>query len=176
MNIEIRVAKPGDAVAACDVLRRSIAACCIEDHHNDAGILAAWLGNKTPETIAGWFSSPANFSVIATAGNEVIGVALLTRAGKISLCHLIPEARFTGAGKALLQGLESQALEWGLPLLKVNSTITAEPFYLRHGFIGGGPGKAVCGIDTILLWKRIGIDASAETDAKSGACGYCFKR
>ncbi len=176
MKIEIRVAKPSDAVAACTVLRRSIADCCVEDHRHDAAVLSAWLGNKVPENIAAWFSSEANFSLIAVAGTEVVGVALLTRAGKISLCYLIPEVRFTGAGKALLQAIESKAIEWGLPLLRVSSTVTAEQFYLRHGYVSAGLGKAVYGIDTISFWKRLNTDISADTDVQNGACGRCFKR
>jgi len=53
----VRTATPEDAEAACAVIRRSIVECCIEDHHGDSALLAAWLANKTPDvretTLAG---------------------------------------------------------------------------------------------------------------------------
>ena len=43
---------PDDAIAGCDVLKRSIAELCIADHKNDPAILARWLGNKTIEYLS----------------------------------------------------------------------------------------------------------------------------
>ena len=73
-SLEVRPAEVSDAVAACTVLRRSIAECCVEDHRQDPAILAAWLGNKTPEMVASWFASPTNYSVVAVQDGVVVGV------------------------------------------------------------------------------------------------------
>ena len=160
MNVLIRTAQSDDATAACNVLCRSISECCIEDHRNDCDILAAWLGNKTPAIVESWFLSSANFSIVALVGGTVVGVATMTRVGKIVLCYVTPEARFTGAGKALLQALEVQAREWGIRLIQVMSTLTAKPFYLRNGFVCGGTAKAVFGIETTTLSKKLFDDGS----------------
>lgn len=112
MSLEIRIAAPDDAIAACNVLRRSITECCVLDHKDDPAILGAWLGNKTPQTVASWFESPTNFSVVALKDGEVIGVSLLTGAGKLALCYLLPEARGHGAGKAMLAKVEETACNW----------------------------------------------------------------
>lgn len=56
---EIRVVTADDARAACEVLRRSILECCVDDHRNDPAILAKWLRNKTPEIVESWFVWPA---------------------------------------------------------------------------------------------------------------------
>src|SRR5574343_1734661 len=113
-SLEVRPAEVSDAVAACTVLRRSIAECCAQDHKQDPAILAAWLGNKTPEMVASWFASPTNYSVVAVQDGVVVGVALLTGAGKLALCYLLPEARGQGVGKALLERVEAQACSWGV--------------------------------------------------------------
>lgn len=155
MNTEIRVAKPGDATAACNVLCRSISECCTEDHRNDTAILSAWLGNKTPETVESWFNLPSNFSLVAVRDNDIIGVAILTRAGKIVLFYVSPEMRFTGAGKALLQAMEAQAKEWGLRSLQVVSTITAKSFYLRNGFVLGCTKTSAFGIEALSFSKKL---------------------
>lgn len=158
VNIEIRTATSLDAASACRVLRRSIAECCIEDHRNNETILAAWLGNKTPETVKGWFQCQSHFSVVAVVNEEVVGVATLTRSGKVVLCYVTPEMRHTGAGKALLQALEAQAVRWGMDSLQLVSTVTARAFYLRNGYIEGGTSRTVFGIDAIAFSKRIHIE------------------
>jgi GNAT superfamily N-acetyltransferase len=155
MSIEIRIAVAGDAFAACHVLRRSIIECCVEDHRNDPAILAAWLGNKTPEMVASWFASPRNFSIVAIEDGELIGVALLTRAGKLSLCYLLPEALRHGAGTALMASLEAQAREWGIKSLQLHSTATAAQFYASCGFIRSGKVKSPYGVETTFFWKPL---------------------
>ncbi len=47
--MEIRDATPDDAIAGCEVLKRSIAELCAADHESKPAILAQWLGNKTTE-------------------------------------------------------------------------------------------------------------------------------
>jgi GNAT superfamily N-acetyltransferase len=133
-KIEVRTAEPGDAGCACNVLRRSIAQLCEKDHRNDTAILTTWLANKTPETVRGWIESGKNCSLVAVIDNQVAGIAILTRQGKIVLFYVAPEMCQAGAGNALLQAIEHRAGEWGLRTLQVDSTLTAQQFYLRHGF------------------------------------------
>lgn len=163
MNIEIRIAVAGDAVAACQVLRRSIAECCLRDHQNDPAILDAWLGNKTPDMVASWFASTGNFSIVAIEADVLIGVALLTRAGKLSLCYLVPEAQGRGAGKALLTRVEAQARQWGIKSLQLHSTATAAEFYASQGFIRAGKVKSPYGVETDFFWKSLDADGSTDT-------------
>ncbi len=160
------MAKPDDAACACEVLRRSISECCVEDHRNDASVLAAWLGNKTPENVASWFSSPAHFSLVAQADGEIAGVGMLTRAGKIVLFYVSPAARFTGVGKALLQAIETHALASGLGSLQVMSTFTARPFYLRHGFTEAGSATSAFGSEVVSMAKKL----HASGHVKKGGC------
>ena len=160
MNCSIRKATPDDAPAACAVLRRSISECCIEDHHNDPEILSAWLRNKTPENLASWFSSPANFSVVATSGKDVVGVGLLSTKGEVFLCYILPEVRFAGVGKVLLRALESHAREIGLREIRLSSTTTAKAFYLRNGFTACGPPEVAFGVTAFPLIKQLGANPS----------------
>ena len=92
----VRTATPADAEAACEVIRRSIAESCIEDHHRDPTVLATWLANKTPEGVRSWIASPDAFGVVAEADGAIVGFAMLTMPGEISLCYLVPEAQDIG--------------------------------------------------------------------------------
>src|SRR5450830_1808320 len=130
-SVEIRVAASTDAFAACNVLRRSITECCVLDHRDDPAILGAWLGNKTPQMVANWFGSPTNYCLVAVLDGDVVGVALLTGAGKLALCYLLPEARGHGAGRALLAKMEEQACSWGVKALQLDSTASGASFFRR---------------------------------------------
>jgi len=168
MKPEIRTATIEDAASVCQVLRRSISECCIEDHRNDSTILAAWLGNKTPSTIENWFQCAGNFPVVAVSDTGIVGVSMLTRQGKIVLCHVIPEVRFTGIGKALLQALESQAKQWGLLSVQLVSTVTAKPFCLRNGYIQSTTSTSMLGFEAFTFSKRL---CSSYPKKSSCQCG-----
>jgi GNAT superfamily N-acetyltransferase len=58
----------------------------------------------------------------------------MTKAGKITLNYVSPEARFRGISKALIDRLEAQARELGLDRCTLNSTETARQFYLSLGY------------------------------------------
>jgi GNAT superfamily N-acetyltransferase len=138
MRFVIRPATVTDAEQACAVLRRSIAECCIDDHRNDLSTLSYWLINKTPENVATWFASSRDYSVVASAAQELIGVAMLSDLGEVELCYVLPESRFDGVGKALLRDIEKRAREWGLRELRLESTATGLPFYESQGFVPHG--------------------------------------
>ncbi|WP_394778969.1 GNAT family N-acetyltransferase [Undibacterium sp.] len=153
--VHVRPALPADAVAVCEVLRRSIRECCFPDHGSNPQILARWLDNKTPQTVAGWFSSPANCSLVAVSEAGIHGVGLLTGAGKLALCYVQPELLGTGIGSALLRRMEQQASDWELPFVSIDSTVTARDFYIRHGYHAGGMSKIKSGIQAVSLWKYL---------------------
>jgi len=165
-SLEVRPAEVSDAVAACTVLRRSIAECCAQDHRKDPAILAAWLGNKTPEMVASWFASPTNYSVVAVQDGVVVGVALLTGAGKLALCYLLPEVRGQGVGKAMLERVEAQACSWGVKALQLHSTATGEGFFARCGYTDSGKVRSPYGVETVFFWKQLDAGAGAADGSK----------
>lgn len=170
MSELIRPALPGDAEAACTVLRRSISQCCVKDHHNDVDILSAWLGNKTPAAVANWFASPANFSFVAFHDSRIVGVAMLTALGRIALCYVDPQYCRTGIGSQLLRQMEAEAGERGIESLRVESTVTASSFYLHNGFNPLGAIKTAFGATGQAFIKRLGSDRPGNKKKLSAAC------
>ena len=157
MPCAVRVATVEDAEIACHVLRRSIAECCVEDHKNGASVLNLWLKNKTPQNVRTWFQHPGNFPVAAELDGKMVGVALMSKSGEIALCYLVPEARFIGAGKALLSFMEIEAARRGLDSLHLESTATARAFYLRNGFLPAGEPKEAFGITAFPMRKKLSV-------------------
>jgi GNAT superfamily N-acetyltransferase len=168
---EIRVATVGDAAAACEVLRRSILEGCVQDHRNDPLILARWLRNKTPDIVESWFAWPAHFPLVALADDDIVGVAMLSRPGKIVLLHVSPERRFAGIGTALLQALEARAARTGAPILRLASTFSAQRFYERHGYVAGGTTNTGYGTALVMskhLGRRYAVSKACRCGAPAG--------
>lgn len=171
MGIEIRTAVPGDALAACSLLRRSIAECCEPDHRCQPGVLDSWLGNKTPENVATWFSSPSNYALVAERDGQLAGLALLTQAGKLALCYVLPEALRLGVGRALLAGIEEQARAWNIGKLHLHSPPSASTFFERHGYTNAGKDKACYGLECHMLWKQLGAAGAPAQGKRFCQCG-----
>ncbi len=178
MSFTIRPAVPDDAFAACAVLRRSITECCIMDHRGDAAVLGNWLGNKTPHNVASWFAAASNHSLVAERDGQVVGVCLLTQAGKLSLCYVLPDVLHIGVGKALLRGAEAQARLWGISVMRLHSTSSARDFYARNGYFYAGKEKSCYGVECDFFWKKLDAELAPEpacttADGAAARKRYC---
>lgn len=170
MGIEIRLAGPDDAAGACAVLRRSISELCVADHGNQPDILKNWLGNKTPDNVASWIASPSNHTLVALRDGELVGIALLTQAGKLSLCYVLPEVLHMGVGKLLLQGVEGQARSWGVSVLRLHSSNAGRDFYARNGYILAGKEKSCYGVECDFFWKKLNVDPNEVATSSKRFC------
>jgi len=142
----VRAAETRDAEAAVDVVRRSITESCTADHRGDADTLARWLSNKTVRHFVSWLANGDNHCVVAEARGAVLGVGLLQRRGEILLFYLVPGAQRQGIGTAIHSALEEKAKTWGLPKLKLDSTLLACPFYERLGYRAAGAARPRFGV------------------------------
>ena len=173
MSIEIRIAGPDDASDACTVLRRSITECCASDHRAQSAVLQAWRGNKTPDTVASWIASPSNYTIVALRDGQLVGISLLTQAGKLALCYLVPEAQHAGLGKAMLAAIEDQARAWRISVLRLHSTTSAHDFFVRNGYILAGKEKSCYGVECDFFWKKLNVEPGAESGANTTKRKFC---
>jgi GNAT superfamily N-acetyltransferase len=175
MGIDIRQAVPSDAPAACELLRRSIAEGCAADHLGRPDVLDAWLANKTPANVATWFSTSTNHALVAERDGGMVGMALLTQAGKVALCYVLPEALRAGVGRALLAALEEQARAWDIGKLFLHSPASSTAFYERHGYCNSGKEKVCYGLECDLLWKNLKADPAKDGTASKRFCNCSGK-
>ena len=145
--MEIRDARPEDAPAACQVLRRSITELCIADHHNDPAILQQWLANKTPEIVRSWIENPNNTMLVAIDGAAILAVGSVTRAGEITTNYVSPDARFHGVSRTMMTELEARTRQRGVTQCTLVSTETAHKFYQALGYTETGPAQCKFGTD-----------------------------
>lgn len=173
MTPSIRIATHEDADAACEVIHRSISECCAADHHNDPALVQAWLHNKTPENVRAWLGHQDAFPVLAEAEGVVVGFAMSLR-NEVLLCYVIPEIRFTGAGKSMLHAMEAHATQVGFTSLRLESTRTAQAFYGRNGFSLSGPAIVAFGIAGQPMAKTIAAHSAVPGNEKKSAADFKF--
>lgn len=150
----IAAAKVTEAQAACHVVRQSITHCCMPDHGGDPAILAAWLANKTPENLAAWIAGPGAAAWGAYRADVMVGFALRTHA-TLALCYVLPEALHQGLGRALLREAEADARQAGIGELALESTRTAQAFYVRNGYAPSGSARAWAGLQSQPMRKML---------------------
>ena len=130
--MQVRPAQIADADHAIDVVRRSIQELCDLDHRGDSATLSIWLGNKTADNMRQWIAAGTVFVAVEDA--RITGVAAVRSDGHVLLNYVAPEARFQGASKCLMQGIEVWASGRGIKWLTLDSTATALRFYLSTGW------------------------------------------
>jgi GNAT superfamily N-acetyltransferase len=105
-----------------------------------------WLSNKTADNMRRWIA--AHTVLVAVEGERITGVAAVQADGEVLLNYVAPEARFQGASKCLMQGIEVWAASHGLKWLTLESTATALRFYLSTGWTTTGPTQPGFGVTT----------------------------
>jgi GNAT superfamily N-acetyltransferase len=161
MSHAIRHALVSDATAACEVVRRSIVELCNSDHHGDPDALVKWLANKTLANFERWIASREHVAIVAEREGAVVGFGLLNLQGTIALLYVSPDARFRGVSKALLGALESEASAAGIGELRLESSLTALPFYSKFGYTPSGAPCKGTGVVACYPMSRRLVTATA---------------
>jgi putative acetyltransferase len=129
--MRIRPYVDGDAAATLDVYLRAVRGTASRDYTPEQ--IAAWAPDDLdPER---WAARRAAAStVVAVEGERVIGFADLLDEGHIDMTFVAPEFGGRGVASALLAAVVDTARSRGLRRLTVRASITARPFFERHGF------------------------------------------
>ena len=159
--MQVRPARMIDAESAADVVRRSIERLCGPDHKGDAATLSMWLANKTADDMRRWIADHS--VVVAVEGGRIAGVAAVRADGEVFLNYVAPEARFQGAGKALMNSIEAWASGRGLQWLTLDSTATALRFHRSTGWTVAGPRQPGFGVTTRQPMRKAVTASPAAT-------------
>ena len=150
--IVVRPARLTDAPAMSAVLIASITDLCVADHRGDAHVLAAWLANKTPASVAEWFGNREVTLIVAEQSREIAGVGGYSRQREILLNYVSPAYRFAGVSAALLEAME---LRLGPGEARLQATETARRFYERRGWDSTGKSRELRGADGYPMKKTL---------------------
>nr|QCL09344.1 acetyltransferase domain protein [Rhizobium rhizogenes] len=130
----------------------------MEVHH--AAVLITAAKDYAPEIIEQWAPMPVSAGAIsrfnanaenevrfvAEVDGEVVGFAAIVPSNEeLRACYVSPKAAGKGVGKALVVELERAAKQEGLAILRLNSSLTAHPFYEAMGYQTESRGEHVLG-------------------------------
>lgn len=138
LPIDIRLAELVDVDAMSVVLCASIRELCVDDHHADEAIVAAWTCNKTPVSIKEWLGNSRLEIYVAELGGVIAAVGGITSSGEVALNYVSPQYRFSGVSRALLKYLEVELAKRGVCEAQLTSTATARRFYRSCGWVDFG--------------------------------------
>lgn len=127
----VRAYDRADAAATLTVFREAITGTA-SAHYTPAQI-AAWLGPGIDP--AAWHARrSAVDTLVAEADGQVAGFTDLDDRGHIDMLFVAPWAGRQGVATALLAEVRRRAAERSLTRLTVEASLSARPFFLRHGF------------------------------------------
>lgn len=153
--LTIREALEADAETCSRVLCGSIRELCLPDHKGDAGLIARWTGNKTPEGMARWIANPRATLFLAEHDGSAAGVGAISEDGEVLLNYVDPGHRFAGVSRTMLAHLEAALRERGLSMGKLTSTETAHRFYRDAGWRDAGEPQEVFGLKGYPMVKNL---------------------
>jgi putative acetyltransferase len=103
---------------------------------------------------------------------QLAGMALLTQAGKLALCYVMPGQLRSGIGSAMMRAVEAQARCWDIGKLHMHCPASSSAFFERLGYVNAGRDKACFGLECDFLWKKLN---AAEAPASKRFCSCTGK-
>lgn len=130
--MRIRPYRDEDAAATLAVFRRAVHATASRDY--TAEQLAAWAPAHID--LEHWAARRATATTyVAVEDDRVVGFADLVAEGHIDMAYVDPGASRRGVATALLAAVTAVARQRGIHHLTVHASLTARPFFERHGFV-----------------------------------------
>lgn len=129
----IREANPSDYVAMDALFRRSAKAFCSRSYGSQ--VIEDWAGAPWPDRFRKSKESGDEQYVIIIDGDVVcFGSINLERHTLVSL-FVSPRHSGKGIGERMVKFLLERAASSGIEVLKIDSSLNAVNFYVRHGFM-----------------------------------------
>ncbi|AZZ50200.1 GNAT family N-acetyltransferase [Rathayibacter rathayi] len=131
MDITIRPYLECDAADTLAVFLAAIAETAAADYEPEQ--IIAWAGRRELPT---WHAAmQARNAIVATIGDKLVGFSDVSAAGWIDMMFVSPRFLRRGVASRLLEHLLALADAAGAPDLAADVSITARPFFERHGFV-----------------------------------------
>ena len=138
MTIFVREATVDDAVAIIQAHFSAVHKTVAKDYPQE--ILDEWSSDDFSQRVVKMKqiieNSPENeVLVVAEFDGKVVGFgSIVPEKKELRAVYVSSDAGQKGVGKAILEKLESKARELEVPELNLDSSLTAEHFYAKHGY------------------------------------------
>jgi len=108
---------------------------CKADHCGCEETRKVWHSNVLTHVLT---SKHVYYSTDAVEQNDdnssIFAVASMTADGELTTLYVDPAFKLFGHGKAMLQFMEGIARDAEIPVVDLESSATARPFYMRYGY------------------------------------------
>lgn len=144
-EIVIRPARVSDAASIVDVHFRAVHETAAQDYEKE--ILDEWSVERGEERLLRMESQlienpDKTVMIVATIADVVVGFGeICPSLNELRAVYVSPQFDRTGVGRRLLAELEVSARANGVSELWCDSSLTAEKFYARNGFVSSGRGQ-----------------------------------
>jgi putative acetyltransferase len=130
--VVIRPYRSADAAATLAVFLDAVTRTASADY--SAEQVEAWA-RRDDRDLGAWDRARGSRSTgVAVDGGELVGVSDVDAAGWIDMMFVAPDHGRRGVATALLAHVESLARAQGALELGTDASLTAQPFFERHGF------------------------------------------
>lgn len=131
-SVEVRSYRSEDANATLTVFLEAITETAEADY--SPGQIAAWA-RPEKRTVPEWDRAmQGRNSYVALLDKQIVGFSDVNREGYIDMMFVSPRHSRRGVASALLTHLHVDAQAHGIRGLSVDASITARPFFEKHGF------------------------------------------
>ncbi len=131
-SVVIRPYQPSDAAETLAVFISAVTETAAADY--TAEQVQAWAQPDRRDTGTWHKAMLARNSIVATIGAELAGFSDVAPDGYVHMMFVSPRHQRRGVAHQLLAHVEAHAHREGTPELSANVSITARPFFERHGF------------------------------------------
>jgi putative acetyltransferase len=135
MSIKVRQMLDVDARAFLEVHHAAVRGIASRDYPPE--VVEDWAPMPvTEKTIERFLTNPdGEIRLVAEMEGRIVGIGALVLANcELRACYVAPEAARSGVGSALVREIERIARHKGLVYLQMDSSVTAEPFYVAQGY------------------------------------------
>ena len=135
MCVSIRAMRSEDARRFHEIQRESVRGIASRDY--PTAVIEAWAPLPISDEVVERFLSnrDGEMRLIAELDGQAVGIgALVPGNSELRACYVVPGAARRGVGAAIVAEIERIAREHKLDYLRLESSLTAEPFYAALGY------------------------------------------
>ena len=127
----VRDYEPGDAEPICRLFYETVRTVNLGDYSPEQ--VRAWAP-EIPDPAAWHERMSGRHTLVADEGGEIVGFAELEESGHLDMLYCRADAVGRGVGSLLYAAVEGRARGLDLARISTEASITARPFFGRHGF------------------------------------------
>jgi putative acetyltransferase len=146
MSVFVRPMRSEEARRFLEIHHESVRGIAAKDY--PAAVIDAWAPLPiTDETIERFLRNRDNeIRLMAEIDGQPVGIgALVLSTSELRACYVAPSTSRRGVGAAIVAEIERLAREHRLLSLRLESSLTAEPFYMALGYVVEERGELVLG-------------------------------